>query len=105
MRRMSITRPGGFAAAGLLVLVGPVRLAALRAAGLNGTAPPHAAAIKSLVSTLTNNWIWLVSLGLGLIVVVLAGLLVAGSRTAPDWLFKVIGGILIILVGAPALLA
>ena len=72
---------------------------------MNGTAPPHGAAIKALVSTLTDNWIWLVSLGLGLIIVVLAGLLVAGSRTAPDWLFKVIAGILIILVGAPALLA
>jgi hypothetical protein len=81
------------------------QLAALRAAGLNGTAPPNDAAIKALVSTLTDNWIWLISLGLGLIVVVLAGLLIAGSRTAPDWLFKVIAGILIILVGAPALLA
>jgi hypothetical protein len=87
------------------VAAGGAQLAALRAAGMNGTAPPNAAAIKGLISTLTDNWIWLVSLGLGLIIVVLAGLLVAGSRTAPDWLFKVIGGVLIILVGAPALLA
>jgi hypothetical protein len=104
MRSSLVVRGGTLAAAGMVAAVG-IRLAALRAAGLNGTAPPHAAAIKSLISTLTNNWIWLVSLGLGLIIVVLAGLLVAGSRTAPDWLFKVIGGILIILVGAPALLA
>jgi hypothetical protein len=104
MRSALIVRGGTLAAAGM-VAAAEIQLAALRAAGLNGTAPPHAAAIKSLISTLTNNWIWLVSLGLGLIIVVLAGLLVAGSRTAPDWLFKVIGGILIILVGAPALLA
>src|SRR5579859_4121444 len=95
----------GRATAAALLLAASGELAALRAAGLNGTAPPHAQAIKQLVSTLTDNWIWLVSLGLGLIIVVLAGLLVAGSRTAPDWLFKVIAGILIILVGAPALLA
>ena len=40
-----------------------------------------------------------------LLVVVLAGLFMVGSRTAPDWLFKVVGGILMILVVIPTCLA
>jgi hypothetical protein len=104
MRRNQIAQGSAFAVAGVFA-AGQAQLAALHAAGLTGTAPANGQAIQALINTLTQNWIWLVSLGLGLIVVVLAGLLIAGSRTAPDWLFKVIGGILIILVGAPALLA
>ena len=80
-------------------------LAALRAAGLNGTAPPNAAVIKSLIDNLTSNWEWLIITGLGLVLIVLAGLFMVGSRTAPDWLFKVVGGILMILVVIPTCLA
>jgi hypothetical protein len=86
-------------------LVAAGELAALRAAGLNGTPPPHAGTIQNFINTLTNNWIWLLVTGLSLIGAVLAGLLIWGSKTAPDWLFKVIAGILVILVGMPALLA
>ena len=42
---------------------------------------------------------------LGLVLIVLAGLFMVGSRTAPDWLFKVVGGILMILVVIPTCLA
>ena len=80
-------------------------LAALKAAGLSGTAPPHAAALTKMISTLTDNWIWLIATGIGLILVILAGLMISGSRTAPDWLFRVIGGVLLILVVIPAALA
>ena len=90
---------------GLAPLAVVVHLAALRAAGLNGTAPPHAAAIKQLVSTLTGNWEWLVGTGLGLVLVLLAGLLAFGSVQAPGWFFKVLAGILVILVATPAVLA
>jgi len=31
--------------------------------------------------------------------------MISGSRTAPDWLFRVIGGVLLILVVIPAVLA
>lgn len=79
-------------------------LAALRAAGLNGTAPRNAAVIKTLIDDLTDNWIWLISTGAGLVLVILAGLLMVGSRTAPDWLFKIIGGVLMILVVIPTAL-
>jgi hypothetical protein len=80
-------------------------LFALKAAGLSGTAPPHAGAITRMISTLTNNWVWLIATGIGLILVILAGLMISGSRTAPDWLFRVIGGVLLILVVIPAVLA
>jgi hypothetical protein len=39
------------------------------------------------------------------VLIVLAGLFMVGSRTAPDWLFKVVGGILMILVVIPTCLA
>lgn len=84
---------------------GAVGLAALKAAGLTGKAPPHAGAFTKMVSTLTNNWVWLIATGIGLILVILAGLMISGSRTAPDWLFRVIGGVLLILVVVPAVLA
>jgi hypothetical protein len=88
----------------VFALTSAVSLAALRAAGLNGTAPPNAAVIKKLINDLTDNWIWLISTGAGLVLVILAGLLMVGSRTAPDWLFKVIGGVLMILVVIPTAL-
>jgi hypothetical protein len=80
-------------------------LAALRAAGLNGTAPSGAGAFKHLISTLTSNWEWLIGTGIGLILVLIAGLMIAGSMRAPDHLFRVIGGIMLILIVIPAVLA
>ena len=78
---------------------------ALKAAGLSGIAPRGGSAFAALVRTLQENWTWLVSTGLGLVLVLIAGLMVAGSRQAPDWLFRVIGGIMLILVVIPAVLA
>src|ERR1700685_2485626 len=80
-------------------------LAALRAAGLNGTAPTGAGAFKTLISTLTSNWEWLIGTGVGLVLVLIAGLMIAGSQRAPDHLFRVIGGIMLILIVIPAILA
>lgn len=81
------------------------QLAALRSAGLNGTPPPHANLIKQLISTLTANWTWLVGTGIGLVMILLAGLMVFGDIRAPEKLFRVAGGILVILVVIPAVLA
>ena len=49
------------------------QVAALRAAGLNGTAPAGASAFKTLISTLTSNWEWLIGTGVGLVLVLIAG--------------------------------
>lgn len=81
------------------------QVAALRAAGLNGTAPAGASAFKTLISTLTSNWEWLIGTGVGLVLVLIAGLMIAGSQRAPDHLFRVIGGIMLILIVIPAVLA
>ncbi len=94
----------GAAATGM-ALAGSLQLWALKAAGLSGVAPRGGNAFAGLVRTLQQNWIWLVSTGLGLVLVLIAGLMVSGSRNAPDWLFRVIGGIMLILVVIPAVLA
>jgi hypothetical protein len=88
-----------------VAFVGLSELAALRAAGLNGTAPAGAAAFRQLISTLTSNWEWLIGTGVGLVLVLIAGLMIAGSQRAPDHLFRVIGGIMLILIVIPAILA
>lgn len=61
--------------------------------------------IKGLVSTLQSNWEWLIASGVGLVLVVVAGLMMFGSQRAPDHLFRVIAGVLLILVVIPAVLA
>jgi hypothetical protein len=81
------------------------QLAALRAAGMNGTPPPHAAQFRALIGALTDNWTWLVSTGIGLVLVLLAGMMVFGDIRAPEKLFRVAGGIVVILVLIPAVLA
>jgi len=94
------------AAAGVVVFsTAGADMAALRAAGLNGTAPAGASAFKTLISTLTSNWEWLIGTGIGLVLVLIAGLMIAGSQRAPDHLFRVIGGIMLILIVIPAILA
>ena len=99
--RLSLVAAAGLAAAPTR----SARLWALKAAGLSGVAPQGGNAFIGLVHTLEENWIWLVSTGLGLVLVLIAGLMVSGSRSAPDWLFRVIGGIMLILVVIPAVLA
>ncbi len=88
-----------------LAAVAWLQLSALRAAGLNGTAPPHAGQFKALINTLTNNWTWLIATGIGLVLVLVVGLLIFGSMRAPEHLFRVIGGVMALLVVVPAILA
>ena len=80
-------------------------LAALKAAGLKGSMPVGGQAIAGLISTLQSNWEWLIATGVGLVLVLLAGLMIFGSIRATDHLFRVIGGIMLILVVIPAVLA
>ena len=87
----------------LAVAVG--ELAALKAAGLNGQMPVGGKAIQGLIQTLQSNWEWLIATGVSLVLVLLAGMVIFGSMRAPDHLFRVIGGIMLILVVIPAVLA
>jgi type IV secretory pathway VirB2 component (pilin) len=95
-------------AAALLALLGAVvagEPAALKAAGFTGTMPAGGKVVEDLISTLQSNWEWLIATGVGLVLVIVAGLMMFGSQRAPDHLFRVIGGILLILVVIPAVLA
>lgn len=80
-------------------------LDALRAAGLNGSRPRGGGAFRSLVSELTDNAEWLILTALGLFLTAAAGALIFGVRSAPDWLFKAGLGLLLLVVGVPAVLA
>jgi chromate transport protein ChrA len=101
-------RPAALVSTVWLSVMAAAQLAALRAAGMNGTPPPHAAQFRALIGTLTDNWTWLVATGIGLVLVVLvllAGMMVFGDIRAPEKLFRVAGGIVVILVLIPAVLA
>jgi hypothetical protein len=93
---------GAFALVALSGVLGD--LAALKAAGLTGTPPPDASAVQSLIGTLTSNWEWLIGTGIGLAFVLVAGLMIFGSQNAPQYLFKIIGGVMCILIVIPAVL-
>ncbi len=99
LARMGLLLAGGFA------IVAAGRFAALRAAGLNGVAPPGAGEWSTLISTLTGDWKWLIATGIGLALVVVAGLMVFGSQRAPEHLFRIAGGVMLILIVIPAVLA
>jgi hypothetical protein len=101
-RATHITRA---AAVVLVVLFTGLQLAALKAAGLTGQMPTGGKAIQGLIATLQSNWEWLIATGIGLVFVLLAGLTIFGSIRATDHLFRVIGGIMLILVVIPAVLA
>jgi len=103
--RLTTRRLPAGAGAAAIVWVAGAQLAALRAAGLNGVAPPHGSEFKALIATLTNNWIWLIATGIGLVLVLVIGLLIFGSQRAPDHLFRVIGGVMGLLIVVPAILA
>lgn len=110
MSAVITARHGRIARAALLtaasVAVGALlQLAALRAAGLNGTAPSGASEFKQLISTLTGNWEWLIATGIGLALMIVAGLMIFGSQRAPEHVFRIAGGIMLILVVIPAVLA
>ena len=77
----------------------------LKAAGFTGQVPVGGKVIQGLISTLQSNWEWLIATGVGLVLVVVAGLMMFGSQRAPDHLFRVITGVLMILVVIPAILA
>jgi hypothetical protein len=98
-------RPAALVSTVWLSVMAAAQLAALRAAGMNGTPPPHAAQFRALIGTLTDNWTWLVATGIGLVLVLLAGMMVFGDIRAPEKLFRVAGGIVVILVLIPAVLA
>jgi integral membrane sensor domain MASE1 len=93
------------AVAAVVIAASGLELSALRSAGLTGSAPNGSGVITHLVATLTSNWEWLIGTGVGLVLMLIAGMMMFGSQRAPDHLFRVIAGIMLILVVIPAVLA
>lgn len=91
--------------AAIAALVSLTTLHALRAAGLNGVQPRGGGAFRTLAAQLTDNAEWLILTAIGLFLTAAAGALIFGVRSAPDWLFKAGLGLLLLLVGVPAVLA
>ena len=76
----------------------------LRAAGLNGTAPPNAGEFKSFISDMTNNAIWIVGTSVLLGLVLIGGLFLFGHSRAQDYAAKVALGVGLIIL-APGIAA
>jgi hypothetical protein len=89
-----------------LAAAGAHALDALKAAGLVGTAPGQgASSFAGLISTLQQNTVWLIATGLGLAMTLVAAMLVFGSMRAPDFVFRIFGGVALLLVVIPAVLS
>ena len=91
---------GAFLAAHLLA----AQADSLRAAGLNGTAPPNAGAFKSFISQMTDNAIWIVGTSVLLGLVLIGGLFLFGHSRAQDYAAKVALGVGLIIL-APGIAA
>jgi hypothetical protein len=77
---------------------------ALRAAGVNGSAPANAGAIKSFVAAITDNGLWLIGTVATLAILVIGGLFFFGHSRAADYAAKIAVGA-VIIVSAPGIAA
>ncbi len=94
---------GASAALGAVFLLSG-SLRALQAAGLNVAEPVGGGAIKTLIDTLQSNWEWLIVTGISLALAIVAGLVIFGSQRAPEHVFRIVGGIVMLVVVIPAVL-
>ncbi|MQA76501.1 MAG: hypothetical protein GEU88_19625 [Solirubrobacterales bacterium] len=87
-----------------LALLALAPLAALKAAGLTGSAPAKAGALEQFVSTISDNALWIIGTVAVLSVLVIGGLFFFGHSRAQDYAMKVGGGAIIIIL-APGIAA
>jgi hypothetical protein len=99
-RRIGLAAIGAFLAASVLT----AHADSLRAAGLNGTAPPNAGEFKSFISQMTDNAIWIVGTSVLLGLVLIGGLFLFGHSRAQDYAAKVALGVGLIIL-APGIAA
>ena len=100
-RAIGLGALGAFLAA---VRAGCSQTDSLRAAGLNGTAPPNAGEFKSFISQMTDNAIWIVGTSVLLGLVLIGGLFLFGHSRAQDYAAKVALGVGLIIL-APGIAA
>ena len=77
---------------------------ALRAAGVNGTAPANAGAIRDFVAGITDNALWLIGTVATLSILVIGGLFFFGHSRAADYALKILIGA-VVIVSAPGIAA
>ena len=65
--------------------------------------PSGGNAFQALIRQVQGNWMWLIVTGIGLAIAIIAGLMIFGSQRAPEYIFRIVGGIVILVVVAPAI--
>src|SRR3954468_11255366 len=97
-------RSVGLFVASVYGVVALAHMEALRAAGVNGTAPPNAGAIQKFVSAITDNALWLIGTVATLAILIIGGLFFFGHTRAADYAAKIAVGA-VIIVSAPGIAA
>jgi hypothetical protein len=103
-RLVSGSAPLASAGAAVTATLVTLHLEALKAAGLNVAKPVGGTVLATLINTLQANWNWLLITGVGLIIAVIAGLVMFGSQRAPEHVFRIAGGLALLIVVGPAVL-
>lgn len=98
-RRVAVCVTGALFAAAVLS-----QAAALRAAGVTGSAPTNGTAIQTFVSTITGNALWIIGTIATLSVLVIGGLFFFGHSRAQDYAARIAIGA-VIIVSAPGIAA
>ncbi len=76
---------------------------ALRAAGVNGKAPPNAGAIKTFVSQITDNLLWIIGTVSTLAIVIVGALFFFGYSRAGDLAIRIgVGALFVVSAGGIA---
>lgn len=76
---------------------------ALRAAGVNGKAPPNAGAIKTFVSEITDNLLWIIGTVSTLAIVIVGALFFFGYSRAGDLAIRIgVGALFVVSAGGIA---
>ncbi len=76
----------------------------LRAAGLNGKAPPNGDAFKTFISQMSDNAIWIIGTVVGLAMIAIGGMFLLGHSRAQDYAAKIALGVGLIIL-APGIAA
>lgn len=96
-RLVALTVAGVYAAAVL------AHSDALRAAGVNGKAPPNAGAIRTFVSEITDNLLWIIGTVSTLAIVVVGALFFFGYSRAGDLAIRIgVGALFVVCAGGIA---
>jgi hypothetical protein len=105
LQALLITLAVGIALVALTHLDGHTVEAVRSALGKDAKAPANAKALEDLAATIQGNWYWFLLITLPLALSILLGALALGVRSASDWLFKLLLGIVGIIGFAPAIVA